>query len=110
MFQIVRHSLLIAGFALLSPTLLWAQEEFITDSTTQEEDTLSSYHYKALKKAGNQLFEEGSPYASLHYFETALNKVKGKSVQQICSMPLQKPTLSYVTMIKQRSISIACET
>ena len=78
MFQIARHSLLIVGFILLSPTLLWAQEEFITDSTTLEDDTLSSYRYKALKQAGNQLFEEGSPFASLRYFETALNKVKGK--------------------------------
>ena len=78
MFQIARHSLLIVGLILLSPTLLWAQEEFFTDSTTLEDDTLSSYRYKALKKAGNQLFEEGSPYASMQYFETALNKVKGK--------------------------------
>ena len=78
MFQIARHSLLIVGLILLSPTLLWAQEEFITDSTTQKDDTVSSYRYKALKQAGNQLFEEGPPFASLHFFETALNKVKGK--------------------------------
>ncbi|MGB0458139.1 MAG: hypothetical protein ACPGGH_07435, partial [Chitinophagales bacterium] len=63
MFQIARHSLLIMGLTLLSPALLLAQEESISDSTMQKVDTLSSYRYKALKQAGNQLFEEGSPFA-----------------------------------------------
>lgn len=79
MIQSLRNRLLIAGFILFAPTILLAQMDATNDTLDSGgEDSLTLYRYKALRKAGDRMFEEGSPYASLRFYETALNKVKGK--------------------------------
>ena len=79
MIQTLRNSLLIVGFILFAPSLLLAQIDGTNDSLySAEEDSLMFYRYKALKKAGDRMFEEGSPYASLRFYETALHTTQSK--------------------------------